>query len=106
MMFTDNAQAVIDLAKDYAFSEKLGELEIAPLLGAFRDQAEASVLLAECLGMAPEKLRSVCPEYPTPSSCSKKLPIAEPLRAVLVTARELAEEVPDHLHPGLMDFRH
>src|SRR5690349_17864128 len=105
-MFTDKAQAVIDLAKDIAFSQKLVELGIAPLLGAFKNQSEASILFAECLGLAPEKLRSLCPDYAAAASCPKKLPIAESLRAVLVVAQQLAEEVPDHLHPRLIDLRH
>src|SRR5262245_40982390 len=105
-MFTEKAQALIDLAKDYAFSQASGELGIAPVLAAVREQAEVSVLLAECLGLAPEKLRALCPAPPAPASGPRKLPIGEPLRAVLLVARELAAEIPDPLHPGLLDLRH
>ena len=105
-MFTSKSQAIIDLAKDYAFSRGAGELDLASLLAAIRGETEAAVLLAECLGLTPEKLRGACPEYPEPAACPGKLPLAESLRSVLVCAKELAEEVPDRFHPGLVDLRH
>ena len=105
-MFTDKAQAVIDLAKDYAFSSGSTELTLSALLTAIGSQAEAGVLLAECLGLTPEKLRAACPELPEPAACPGKLPLAEGLRTMLALAKELAEEVPDRFHPGLVDLRH
>lgn len=105
-MFTDKAQAIIDIAKDYAFSGGAPEMTLKALLTALGGHPEGRVLLAECLGMPPEKLRDACPQVPTPSACPGKLPLAEATRAVLACAKELAEEVPDRLHPGLIDLRH
>lgn len=105
-MFTDKAQAVTDLAKDYAFSSGSSELTLHAVLAAMGSQAEAGVLLAECVGLTPEKLRAVCPEFPEPAACPGKMPLAESIRDVLVCAKELAEEVPDRFRPGLIDLRH
>lgn len=105
-MFTDKAQEMIDLAKDYAFSSGSVELTPKAMLVAMGSQAEAGVLLAESLGMTPEKLRAACPEAPPPAACPGKLPLQEAFRSMLATAKELAEQVPDRLHPGMMDLRH
>ena len=105
-MFTDKAQEIVDLAKDYAFSSGSAELTLKTLLSAMGKQAEPGVLLAECVGMTPEALRAACPELPEPASCPGKLPLAESLRTILESSKELAEEVPDRFHPGLVDLRH
>ena len=105
-MFTDKAQQIIDLAKDYAFSGGATELTLKALLAAVGGQGEAGVLLAECVGLTPEKLRAACPELPDPAACPGRLPLADSMRAMLGCAKELAEEVPDPFHPGLIDLRH
>ncbi|MFW6119010.1 MAG: AAA family ATPase [Planctomycetota bacterium] len=105
-MFTDKAQAVTDLAKDYAFSSGASELTLEAMLAAMSSQAEAGVLLAECVGLPPEKLRVACPEFPEPAACPGKMPLAESTREMLVCAKELAGEVPDRFRPGLIDLRH
>ena len=105
-MFTDKAQEIIDLAKDYAFSSGSAELTLKTLLAAMGEQAEAAVLLAECVGMTPEALRATCPEMPPPASCPGKLSLAESMRTMLEASKELAEEVPDSVHPGMVDLRH
>ena len=56
-MFTDKTQALIDLAKDYAFSSGSTELTLPALLAGLGSHPESSVLLAECVGLTPEKLR-------------------------------------------------
>ena len=105
-MFTDKAQQIIDTAKDFAFSGGSAELTLSALLATVASHAEAGVLLAECAGMPAEKLRAACPEQPEPVACPGKLPLAEAVRSMLGNAKELAEEVPDRLHPGLIDLRH
>ncbi len=105
-MFTDKAQAVIDLAKDLAFSSGSPELGLSAILAATGRHSEARVLLAECLGMAPDELEKACPEMPEPVSCPGRLPLAGPTRATLTCAKELAREVPDRTHPGLIGLRH
>ena len=105
-MFTDKAQQIIDLAKDYAFSQSCAELDLPSVAAAMRAHTEASVLLAECVGLKVEKLRSTAAELPKQKKLSRKLPLAEAMRSMLVCAKELAKEVPDRRHPGLVDLRH
>ncbi len=105
-MFTDKAQLIIDLAKDHAFSAGSAELTLKSMLAAVGSQAEAGTLLAECLGLTSEKLRAACPESGNPVSCPGKLPLAESTRLMLAGAKELAEQAPDRIHPGLIDVRH
>jgi len=105
-MFTDKAQEIIDKAKDYAFSNGKTELELRTVLTAVTHHMEAEVLLAECFGIVPEKLRALCPELPEPVACPGKLPLAESLRAMLGVAKELADEIPDRFHPGMVSLGH
>ena len=95
-MFTDRAQEVIDLAKDYAFSSGNQELTLSAALAAVGKHPEASVLLAECVGMPPDKLRALCPDLPDPVACPSKLPLADPMRDMLQMAKDFTEDVPDH----------
>jgi len=106
LMFTEKAQAIIDLAKDYAFANKSKELALPFLLGALGKQAGGTFLLAECLGLTTEAVRAACPVYPDPDSCRGKLALAETVHSLLTSAKELAEVVPDRSHPGLIDHRH
>ncbi|NUQ66365.1 MAG: AAA family ATPase [Pirellulales bacterium] len=105
-MFTDKSQAVIDLAKGYAFSGGSAVLDMAAVVAAMVGQPEANVLLAECFKVKPNDLREACPERPEPSTCPGKLPLAEPVRALLGSAKALAEQVPDRIHPGLINVHH
>jgi len=105
-MFTEKSQSVIDLAKDFAHGTGSKELNLPALLLALSRNAEGGILLAECLGMTPDKLRAALPATGEPSRCPKKLPVAEPVRTLLQKAKELAQEVPDRSHPGLIDTGH
>ena len=105
-MFTDKAQTIIDSAKDYAFSSGAAELTLPTFLTAVAAEPQPRILLAECLGLTPEKLLAKTPEAPELISCPGKLPLAEPLRDMLAHARELAEDVPDRFQPGLIDLCH
>lgn len=105
-MFTEKAQTIVDLAKDYAYSGGSAELTLAPFLQAIGSHTEASVLLAETVGLELEKLRERILQAPEPTSCPGKLPLAEATRLMLTVAKELADETPDRMHPGLIDLRH
>jgi cell division protease FtsH len=105
-MFTDKAQAMIDLAKDFAQTAGAKELDIASMALAMIRQAEGAILLAACLEMTPEKVRAAIADAGEPSRCRGKLPVAEKVRTLLRTAKELAQEVPDRSHPGSVDLRH
>jgi ATP-dependent metalloprotease FtsH len=105
-MFTEKAQAVIDLAKDLASGDGATELGLMHLLASMTRHAEGRVLLAEAAGLTPDQIRKVCPEIPEPAPCPGKLPLGLSVRDVLNTAKSLAEEIPDRTHPGLIDIRH
>jgi ATP-dependent Clp protease ATP-binding subunit ClpA len=105
-MFTDKAQTIIDLAKDFAHSTKDKELNVSSLTRAMLYHTEGAILLSECVGRLPEKLRAALPATAEPSRCHGKLPLAELVRILLHNAKELAQEVPDRTHPGLVDLRH
>ena len=105
-MFTDKAQAIIDLAKDFAHTTEAKELNLKALVLALTHHVEGEILLAECMGLTPEKLRLTMSISAEPARCPGKLPVAEPVRALLQTAKELAQEVPDCSHPGLVDLHH
>jgi len=105
-MFTDKAQILIDLAKNYAFASGAGELTVEVVLAAVGRLAEPGVLLAECLDVPPDRLRAACPALAEPAACPGKLPLTEPTREMLTVAKDLAEEVPDRLHPGMVSLRH
>jgi cell division protease FtsH len=105
-VFTDRAQEVIDLAKDYAFSSGSQELSLSAILTSVGKHPEAGVLLAECLGWPPDRLRGACPDLPAPAACPGKLPLADPVRDMLKSAKDLTVVVPDRFHPGLIDIRH
>ncbi len=105
-MFTEKAQAVIDLAKDFAHTAGAKELNLTGLVMALTHHVEGGILLAECMGTTPEKLRAALPASAEPVRCPGKLPLAEAVRTLLQAAKDLAQEVPDRSHPGLVDLGH
>ncbi|HNQ87735.1 MAG TPA: AAA family ATPase [Verrucomicrobiota bacterium] len=105
-MFTERAQTIIDAAKDYAFSSGDQQLTLAAFAPAAVRQPEATIMLAEFLMLTPDQLREKVPPTPPPAACPGKLPLSEPVRAMLEAARELAQEVPDRSQPGLIDLQH
>ena len=108
-MFTQRAQALIELAKDWAFTEAKDALDIESLLAAVGADAEACVRLAECLCRGDvNDLRRRCPDFGQPASCPGMLDLSGPLRAIVVSAMGLAsgEGVPDRTHPGLANLSH
>ncbi len=108
-MFTNKAQAIFDLAKDYAADHEKQVLDIESLLAAIGNDTEASVRLAEVLKMGDvAAVRTKCPHFGQPKPSSGKLDLDEPLREILSLCMDLAsaEGVPDRDHPGLIDVRH
>jgi cell division protease FtsH len=105
-MFTEKAQALVDRAKNYAGSRGGNLLTIAAFLPAVLENAEAIIILAEAVGCTPDRLREKGPSVTAPTDCPGRLPLSDTVREMLAVARELAREVPDRHHPGLMDVRH
>lgn len=105
-MFTENAQSIIDLAKDFAHSSGAKELTVTSIVMALLEHTEGRILLAECMGLTPDKLRAALPATGEPVRCPGKLPVAEPVRELLRAAKDLAQDMPDRSHPGLVGVRH
>jgi len=105
-MFTDAAQTVVDLAKDFAYTIGATELALSSVVAAMVEHSQGAVLLVECTGETRERLRSSCRLPPERTACPGKLPLDEATRVFLASARGLAEKVPDRSHPGLVDLRH
>lgn len=108
-MFTEKAQSIIDLAKDFAFANSRDELDIDALLAAMGSDAEAGVRLAHCLtNDDAAALRGRCPQLGQPAPCPGMLNLTQGLREIIMQAKNLASGngVPDSVHPGLIDIRH
>jgi len=105
-MFTNKAQKIIDLAKNYAFSQNSTGLDLAAVATVIANDAEASILLAECVSVSGDKLRCQPLKSLKLRKHSRRLPLTESLQSTLACAKELAQEVPDRYHPGLVDLRH
>ena len=105
-MFTDGTQAIVDAAKDIAHSSGSTELTLSSLLAAMTQDIEASTLLAECLNLTAQDIteRIILPE--TITSCPGTLRVSEEMHAILIYARECAQQVPDSIRPGLVNQRH
>lgn len=105
-MFTEKAQAVVDLAKDYAFSSGSSQLDLQAFVTAMVSGVETCILLADGLGVSQQTLRDAVPYNPPPTACPGRLPLAESAHFMLGAAQELSETVPDSSRPGLIDIRH
>lgn len=106
-MFTDQAQQLLDQAKMDARARGEASLALGSLLAAVRRHTKARVLLGRCTGMAVDELRDPGPvPQPRDSLLTGKIAVSSEVRAILGKARELALEVPDRYHPGLVDVRH
>jgi ATP-dependent metalloprotease FtsH len=105
-MFTDKAQAIIDLAKDFAHAEHAEELTVPMVLAAAAEQPGTAFVFAECVGLTTELVRAACPEYRKPVHFGGKLALASSVHELLTRARDFAEAAPDHTHPGLINHRH
>lgn len=104
-MFTAKGQILIDVAKQHAAGANAEELGLISFLAAIAWQTEATILLSEIMGLTPDSVRGkaqAVPEHP----CVGKLTLAEVTHAMITTAMDLAREVPDRSHPGLIDLRH
>ncbi|MGD9368152.1 MAG: AAA family ATPase [Desulfobacteraceae bacterium] len=108
-MFTEKAQALIDLAKDSAFAHLKKELDLEALLTAVGAHVEAGVRLAACLTNGDTAaVRAGCPDFGPPARCPDKMDLADDFADIVTTAAVFAsaDGVPDSTHPGLIDLRH
>lgn len=105
-MFTEKAQLVIDLAKDFAFSNGSTKLTLSAVLMSMINHQEAAVLLSESIDLTQEQLKKAVPDIPEIMACQKKLPLTENVKLMLTVAKKISAEVPDSTHPGLIDIRH
>jgi hypothetical protein len=108
-MFTEKAMAIIERAKDRAFSLAREYVDLESMPAAMGTDTEAAVRLADCLIHGDTAaLRGRCPEWGKPTPCPGKMEPDTDLRTVLGSALELAsgEGVPDRTHPGFIGLEH
>jgi ATP-dependent metalloprotease FtsH len=106
-VFTDQAQQILDQAKTYAFTQKKDELTLEILLAIIKQNVEARVILARCVGISVDQLSEqsaiLTPEV---TLYAKKIHLSNEVQEVIKQAHELAMKVPDRTHPGLIGLRH
>ena len=106
-MFTEQAQRLLDQAKGDALMRGAQQLTLESLLAAVAQHAEARVLLGRCVGPLAEDLRERYPRVqPLGAVHPGRMRLSSELQAAIGQARELARQVPDRLHPGLVGLRH
>lgn len=105
-MFTEKGQALVDRAKTAALSKGAPELDLSAFVMAITASTECRVLLAECLGIPLPGIPVASRQVQEKTGALGKMSLASPVHEMLSRARELAREVPDRNHPGLIDQRH
>lgn len=105
-IFTEKARFFIDRAKGYAFGSSFKELTLDAVLMAVSEDIEVYTLLADCLGVPPETIRSTFSTSNKAQPCYEELPLAKPVQTLLNNAAQFAKQVPDLSHPGLISIHH
>ncbi len=106
-IFTAQAMDLLLLARENALEQQAAEIGVEALLAATAQQVEGRVLLARALGVTGAALRARYPQLPGDATrVARPLPLAQEMAGLLARARELALQVPDSLHPGLVGLRH
>jgi ATP-dependent metalloprotease FtsH len=105
-MFTEKAQRIINLAKSYSVLHNLQTLNLEAFTNAVQNDSEARVLLAECLELSLGERHFEISESLLSHEALEKLPLDKTVKTILACVKDLSEEVPDTVHPGLIDLRH
>ena len=105
-MFTENAQFVIDKAKDHAHSHQEAQLVISAFFAALAASPEALLLWSNCIGRPSEEIKAACPAFSGETPFTGKMPLSEDVTKLIQQAKALATEIPDRRHPGLISLRH
>ncbi len=105
-MFTQDAQQIIERAKDLAVSKGDQRLALEVLATALAADPRGALMLAACLGVKPEALSQLFPPLEVRERCSGKLPLAEELRAAVSQAEVLASKLPPPGKPSAIDLPH
>jgi cell division protease FtsH len=105
-MFTDDAQAIIDVAKELTSAQSSAEITLAAFLEAAAAHVQTSLLLEELLGVPRKEPRPPLPDVSPAPPPNRKLGLSPAVRNLLFEAQALANEIPDCHHPGLINPRH
>ncbi len=105
-MFTADAQALIDRAKDVAFSRHESQLTLAAVATALASNRRAAGYLTRCLSIEEPELTRLFPPPSHLERCAGKLPLDEGTRKMLANARELVRRLPQANHPALVALPH
>jgi ATP-dependent metalloprotease FtsH len=105
-MFLQEAQTVIDQAKDVAASRGNSHLTLSAIATSLVMDRRGMRLLAECLETEQAELRRLFPPPDLLQQCPGKLGLAQEVRDMLARARELVKKVPAPSHAALIALSH
>lgn len=105
-MFTNEAQSVIDHAKDIATSRREAKLTWGAIASALALNARGLALFAECLAVDSADLKQSFPVPDPLQRCQGKLPLAPEVRDLLRVAKGLVSRFPSHSQPSLISLPH
>ncbi|MBI3304582.1 MAG: AAA family ATPase, partial [Deltaproteobacteria bacterium] len=105
-MFTSDAQAVIDQAKDVAASRGENQLTLGAITTSIGMDHRGAQFLSQCLNIDEAELRRRFPP-PTPlQRCPGKLALSQNVRDMLTFAKALVGKAPMPSHPSLIALPH
>lgn len=105
-MFTSDAQAIIDQAKDVAVSRGEDSLTIRSVATSVAMDRRSVRLFAECLSVGEPEVRGFFPPPGSMRRCPGKLALSAEVRDLLAFAKELVGKVPLPSHPSLIAIPH
>jgi len=105
-MFTPEAQAVIDRAKDVGVTLQEPKLSLKAVAASLVADQRGVHLLAECLGRPASELGKMFPAPAALQRCTSKLPLDDEVREMLAGAKRLVSAVPAPNHAALIALPH
>lgn len=105
-MFSNEAQSVMDQAKDVAVSLGASVLNLNAVATSIAMSRRGSQLLAQCLELQESELRASFPSPQANKHCVGKLALEEEVRQMLALAKDLVRKSPSRSHPALIALPH
>jgi cell division protease FtsH len=103
-MFTSNAESLITIAKNIAEAGKSSTLELEHFYAGMVFSQEARIRLKQLIEVPESSIEEVQKLNPGPFVGKK--PLSRDVEAYIQQARDLSDQVPDAVHPGLIDLKH
>ena len=105
-MLVQQVQQILDLAKQGSWAQGASEITLEAMVTAIQ-YGGGRILLSQCSGLPIEGLRQRYPSQKYRSSVETgPMSLSKDVKQVLAGAEKLAQEIPDHVHPGYIGLRH